>query len=117
MIITFTFMEPVVGLIFPNHLIGVNYVFLIIPGLVFLLLSAPIALIYNASLKLTPMLYAYLISSIINVLVVYILWKKMIFNLTNIAILKSVLGIFIFLYFYFSYFYNSDKIWNKTHTQ
>lgn len=116
-IITLTLMKPVISLVLPNHLIGVNYVFLIIPGLVFLLLAAPIALIYNASLKLRPMLYAYSLSSIINLLVIFILWKKMIFNLTNIAILKSVLGIFIFLYFYFSYFINSDKIWNKANAQ
>ena len=104
-------MEPIINLIFPEHLIGVKYVYILLPGLMILLLSTPIGLIYNASLRLTPMLMAYLISVLINAVTLYIFWRTNTFNLENIAILKSALCVFISVFFCSSYLIMRKRIW------
>lgn len=110
---TVLFLEPIVIWIFPNHIIGIKYVYIVLPGLTALLFSSPIGLIYNASLKLYPMLYAYVLSSLINIIFVYVFWKESIFNLENMAILKSGLGVFILIFYIVSYKIVENKIWKK----
>lgn len=110
-LLTLYVMKPLVAWIFPEHLIGVQYVYIVLPGMIALLLSAPIGLIYNASLKLTPMLMTYLISVLLNAGVLYIFWSMDIFNLENIAILKSAIGLFIFASFSCLYLYMKKQIW------
>lgn len=111
-LLTMYAMEPLVAWVFPEHVIGVQYVYLILPGMLALLLSAPIGLIYNASLKLTPMLMAYLFSVILNAVYLYIFWKMDVFHLDNIAILKSAIGFFIFVFYYCSYLFMRKRIWS-----
>ena len=110
-LLTIYVMKPVIAFFFPEHLIGIRYVHIVLPGMLAILLSAPIGLIYNASIKLMPMLLAYAFSVFINIIFIYFFWKTDRFNLENIAFLKSALGIFIFLFFYGSYLFMKKRIW------
>ncbi|MDB2624720.1 hypothetical protein N9Y10_00840 [Flavobacteriaceae bacterium] len=110
-LLTLYVMEPMVGWVFPEHLIGVQYVYIILPGMVAVLLSAPIGLIYNASIKLKPMLLIYAFTVLINSVFIYHFWSTDKFNLENIAILKSGLGIFILIFYHISYMVVKKKIW------
>lgn len=110
-ILTLYVMKPFVGWAFPKHLIGVKYVYIILPGMVAILLSAPIGLIYNASIKLKPMLLTYSLTVLINAVFIYHFWSIGKFNLENIAFLKSGLGIFILIFYFISYMLIKKKIW------
>lgn len=91
-IITLLFLEPVVSVVFPKHLPGVSYVYIILPGLIMMSFIEPIGLILNSSVILKPMLVASSSNLVFNVLVFIFLIGIGLFSLKNVAILRTVSG-------------------------
>jgi len=94
---TMFFLEPVVALLFPKHLVGVSFVYIILPGLVLLSLVDPIGLILNSTVILRPMLIVSLLNFAFCVIALFIINSLGNFTLQNVAILRTVSGIFVFV--------------------
>ena len=109
--VTYFLSETVVLLLFPKHYEFIKYIYAIMPGLIALTLAGPIRIIFNASIKLKPMLWAYLTSVVLTISLILILRYSNNLSLLNIAIVKSIVGIYICLFFYVSYHLIKDKIW------
>jgi O-antigen/teichoic acid export membrane protein len=110
-VITFFFLKPVVAYVFPEHLIAVKFVWKIFPGLVAMLILHPLSLVFYASVKLKPMLWAYLTSSIIMFLLIITGNKIFGFSLSLIAYIKSIIAIYITLFLYSFYFIKKNYFW------
>lgn len=110
-IITYNFMEYVVGIILPKHLISIGYVYYILPGLIFYLLFQPIEILYNAAVRLRPILWAYFFSVIFMAAAIYFGNYMFGFSLISISIIKSLTNIFIFSFLFIYYLSNSDNLW------
>ena len=96
-LLTVFFLEPVVALVFPKHLIGVSFVYIILPGLVLLSFIEPIGLILNSSVILKPMLFASLTNMILNVLLIVLFIILGIFSLQNVAALRTLSGAYMLI--------------------
>lgn len=98
--VTILFLEPVVSFVFPNHLQGVSYVFIILPGLIMTSLIDPIGLLLNSAVILKPMLVASLTNLILSVVIIIVLITFGIFSLQNVAIVRTISGAYLlFAYF------------------
>lgn len=102
---------PLVSNVFPQHLPFVHLIFYILPGLIAIQLSSPISLLFNASIKLKPMLFSYLISMIINFALVLSLGSMQSLSIDFFAILRSILGIIVFVGYLIGYKYYRNQIW------
>lgn len=102
-LITFFLLKPVVSLIFPEHLPGVQYVYYILPGLIMVSLTDPIGLILNSSVILRPMLIASSSNLLFNVLLIVAMIVFGIFSLQNVAILRTASGIFMIIAYFLIY--------------
>lgn len=91
-IVTVFLLKPVVALVFPNHLPGVVYVYLVLPGLIFSSLREPLGLILNSAVILKPMLYVNATELLFDIIGVVVLMACGIFSLYNVAILRSLSG-------------------------
>ena len=96
-IVTLLLLKPLVEIVFPNHLPGVVFVYLVLPGLVLQSLSEPIGLILNSSVILRPMLIVNCLNLLLNIAIIIMYISISIFSLQNIALLRSISGAFIFL--------------------
>lgn len=111
-VLTLIFLEPVVTLVFPNHLQGVSYVYVIIPGLIMMSLIEPIGLIMNSSVILRPMLLASSTNLLFNVLVVSVLICLGIFSLKNVAFLRTVSGLYMVVLYIIIYLRIRKRLYN-----
>lgn len=91
--LTYFLLEPIVSLIFPKHLIGVGFVFIIVPGLVFQLFSDPITLILNSAVILRPMLYVGVATLTLSVALIFLLINMDFFSLQNVSIVRCLSGV------------------------
>lgn len=110
--VTIFFLEPVVSFIFPNHIPGVSFVFIILPGLIMMSLIEPIGLILNSSVILKPMLIASSTNLVFNVVSISILIVIGIFSLTNIAILRTISGLYMLIAYILIYITIKNKLYN-----
>lgn len=101
---TFFFLNPVVALLIPKHIIGIKFVWGIFPGLVALLFLEPLGLLFNASVKLKPMFWAYLTSSFILFSLIIVANKLFGFSLSLMSYIKSITAIYITLFLYTVFF-------------
>ena len=62
LVISYFFMEPVISFAVPNHVVGIPYVWLILPGLIIYTVFQPIDLMFYASNILKPFLYSSIIA-------------------------------------------------------
>ncbi|MEK6780153.1 MAG: hypothetical protein AABY93_00505 [Bacteroidota bacterium] len=112
MIVTSFFMKPVIALFFPNHLDNIQYVYIILPGLIAMSLTLPISLLFNSSLMLKPILVGYLISVSMTVILIFSCSHFGYFSLTNVAYIDSIGSIALLIYMLFAYSKYHSKIWN-----
>jgi len=91
-VVTILLLQPIVALVFPNHLPGVEFVYLVLPGLVLNLLIAPLGLLLNSAVILKPMLYVNAIGLLLNVVGIMVMITNGFFTLSNVAILRSLSG-------------------------
>ena len=108
--LTLYLLEPIINYILPKHLIGVKYVYIILPGLIFKLLAEPIWLIFNSAVTLKPIFWANIFSVFFTILGVIILYYYLEFNLQNLSIVKSVIGLQILLFGLLGYLLLKYKI-------
>lgn len=112
-IITALFIEYFVLLLFPKHIIGIKYVYAILPGLIAIALSGPIGLLFNASVILRPMLWAYMVGTLITIISIAVLVNLKQFTLLNMAIVESAFGVFVGIFFFVAYQTLKKKLWNQ----
>ena len=110
-ILLFTVIKPIVGILFPKHLIGVKYVYYMFPGLVFLIMLHPITLIYNSAVYFKPMFWGYFTSIIIFTCLLFFGYTENNFSLTWVAISTSLTAFYIFIFLSIGYFFNKSKIY------
>lgn len=96
-VVTLLLLKPVVAVVFPNHLPGVNYVYLVLPGLIFCSLRDPLGLILNSAVILKPMLYVNAMELLLDILGIGIMVGGGFFTLSNVAILRSLSGAVSFI--------------------
>ena len=111
-IVTFLFLKPIVAFVFPNHLLGVSFVYIILPGLILMSLYAPIGLILNSSVILKPMLIADSTNLLFNVIIIFALIGYGAFSLQNIAVLRTVSGAYMLAVYIAVYFIIRKKLYN-----
>lgn len=102
--LTFLFLEPIVSLVFPQHLHGVVLVYIILPGLILQSLSAPIGLILNSSVILRPMLIVDILNLLLCIAMIYVLIYAGVFSLKAVAFIRMVSGGFVFVAYLISLF-------------
>jgi O-antigen/teichoic acid export membrane protein len=103
-ITTYFLLEPIVARVFPEHLIGIKYVWDIFPGLVAILLVEPLSYIFYASVKLRPIFWASFSSTFILILLIIISNIIFGFNLSIMAYIKSIIAIYVTLVLYIIFF-------------
>ena len=111
LIISILFIERIVNLFVPNHLVGIPYIWLIIPGLVVYTLLLPIKMIFNAAVKLRPLLIASIIALIFSTfcLLFFGIFKTLI--LSDVSLIKSITFMIGPLFLLFSYILHKKSLW------
>lgn len=112
-LITFAFMELIIGYFVPKHLVGIRYVWLILPGLIIFTITQPLNLIFYAANILKPFFWISIIGvafTTIGLLAAGFLGNL---TLTYVAIIKSVFYILTTSCLIFFYFHHSKAIWKS----
>ena len=112
-VITFTLLEPIVSVVFPNHLPGVLFVYIILPGLIMQSLSEPIGLVLNASVILKPMLIVSVLNFLVCVAAVAFLIMAGYFTLENVAFIRTVSGCILLVSYIITYLIIKKKLYNN----
>lgn len=110
-ILTLLFLEPVVSVIFPRHLIGVTFVSIILPGLIMMSLTEPIGLILNSSVILKPMLITSSSNMVFNVLALGTMIFMGVFSLQNVSLLRTLSGVYMLIAYVLIYFIIKNKLY------
>ena len=109
--VTYLFMEPLVKIVLPKHLFAIHWVWYLLPGLIALLFLQPLEIIYNAAVRLYPVLWTYLASVLFMGLLVFAGTYFFNFSLTVMAIIKSLVLIFILSVLLIYYIKNKRSMW------
>ncbi len=112
-ILTLSLGEKVVGYLFPQHLESLKFVYLIIPSVVSMTFVLPINIFLNASVRLKPMLIAYLTGMFIDAISILFFVYRNDFNLTKITLTQNIVNIYIFLFLLVSYYFIKNSIYKK----
>jgi O-antigen/teichoic acid export membrane protein len=107
------FLKGFVFLFVPKHIKNIKYVFLYMPGLLALCLCDPISLIFNSSVKLRPLLLAGFSSVVLNLILIFVIQKTMYLSLSFMAVIKSVINIYILIFYLSWVFLTRNKIFNQ----
>ena len=100
-VIILILLKPVVGFIFPKHVPYSFLVFLALPGLIFRTLLDPISLYLNSIVRLKPIFWSDLFSTIIYIFCILFLFFNDTFSLTNFVICFDIYMCFKFFYLLF----------------
>jgi O-antigen/teichoic acid export membrane protein len=109
--VTILLIKPVVGRFLPQHLFAIEYIWYLIPGLIAMLLLQPLEILYNASVKLTPVFWTYFASVGFMLLLVILSARYFEFTLSGMAMIKSIVLIFILTILFIYYAINRKAIW------
>lgn len=109
-IVTVLLLKPFVALLFPAHLVGIHFVYTILPGLIMMSLIEPIGLILNSAVILRPMLVASASNFVFNVALMGIMISVGIFTLQNVATLRTLSGLYMLLAYILIYFLIKKKL-------
>ena len=110
-VVTILFLKPVVGLFFPNHLPGVNFVYIILPGLILTSLTEPIGLVLNSSVILKPILAVSSSNMAVSVIAIISMIGLGTFSLQNVSVLRAASGAYMFLAYIIVYFIIRKKLY------
>jgi O-antigen/teichoic acid export membrane protein len=110
-VVTYYLFESMVTFFLPNHFVAIQLVWCVFPGLIALLFLQPLEIIYHASVRLYPVLWTYLTSVLFMFALVLAGTLAFEFSLTTIAIIKSLVIIFIFLVLLLYYLKNTNNLW------
>lgn len=112
-IVTVLLLKPFVSLLFPAHLVGIPFVYTILPGLIMMSLIEPVGLILNSAVILRPMLVASASNFLFNVVLIGVMIGVGIFTLQNVATLRTLSGSYMFLAYILIYFLIRKKLYLK----
>jgi len=112
-LVTFFLLEPVVAIVFPNHLPGVPFVYIILPGLILQSLSEPIGLILNSSVILRPILIVSSSNMVLCILAIILMINMNVFSLQNIALIRTGSGCFILFSYVIVYLIIRNKLYRN----
>ena len=110
--VTVLLLKPVVSLLFPVHLVGVPFVYTILPGLIMMSLADPIGLVLNSAVILRPMLVSSVSNFVFNVVLIGVMIGNGIFTLQNIAILRTLSGTYMLVAYILIYFLIRKKLYH-----
>ena len=113
MVMTFLLLEPVVTIIFPQHIQGVVLVYIILPGLVLQSLSEPIGLILNSAVILRPMLVVNVLNMLFCICMAFVLIFEGLFTLQSVASIRMASGLFILIAYLYTYYIIKDRLFLK----
>lgn len=112
-IISYFFMEAVITLAVPKHIVGIPYIWIILPGLIIYTIFQPLDLMFYASNILKPFLYASIIA------VMFTTSGFLIFGFTGnlsldwAALIKTGFYIIIVLSTLSFYLFHKKRIWRE----
>ena len=92
-ILTIFVMPPLIQWILPNHSGNMSYVYYFLPGAIALTLTDPLAIILNSIIRLKPLLYGGIVATILSFTLIISSNHLQIFNLTTMAIIKSIVNL------------------------
>lgn len=98
-VLTLWLLQPVVDLILPKHSANTIYVYYFLPGAISQVLCHSFSLISAATVRLRPYLITGFSSIVMMIIFIIGAVKLNMFTLINIAIAKSIIESFIFLYY------------------
>ncbi len=110
-LVTLLFMEPLVKIVLPQHLFATKWVWYLLPGMIAILFLQPLEILYNAAVRLNPVFWTYLASVLFMGLLVFVGSRFFDFSLSIMAIIKSLVLIFILFILYSYYFINKKSLW------
>ena len=110
-VVTYFLLKPIVSAFLPNHLTAIHWIWYLYPGLIALLFLQPLEIIYSASVRLFPVFWAYFASVFFMAALVLAGSWMFSFSLTMMAIIKSLVLIFIFSFLLINYANNKRTIW------
>jgi O-antigen/teichoic acid export membrane protein len=105
-VVTLALAPIVVEWLFPQHLDSLVYVYCTLPGLVALSAANPYVVYFNASLRLSPLLIAYGVSSVITILAMLVLYWNTSISLRSVAMVDSLGNLAVcalMIFFFFRY--------------
>jgi O-antigen/teichoic acid export membrane protein len=114
---TYLFMEPLVKMVLPQHLFATKWVWYLLPGLIAMLFLQPLEILYNAAVRLNPVFWTYFASVLFMGLLVFIGSHLVNFSLTIMAIIKSLVLIFILFSLIIYYLINKELLWKVNITK
>ena len=98
-ILSFLLMPMAIDFLLPQHVIGVKYVLLFIPGLIINTMVDPLSLFLNVTLRLSPLFYAGVFSTVLLIVLLWALYFTDSFFLQNIVYVKNIVSIFTFSFY------------------
>lgn len=90
------FLEPSIKFFLPKHLIGIQYVYYLLPGLIAISLTGPLSVVFNTIVKFKFIFWGNLIGVLITGISVVILTAMNRFSLFSISIVKTLTGLQLF---------------------
>ncbi len=116
-VLTLVAMPFFVNLFFPQHGPYTEYVYYVIPGLIALVFCDPFSIILNATVRLKPIFYAGIIALIVNAGLIAGTIHEDLFDLKNMAIIKSITYTIPFLIYLFYIIKNHRAIFKTGHVK
>jgi len=110
-ILTLLLLDFVIGFIIPKHLVGIPYIWIILPGLIISTLVQPISLIFYAAVKLYPFLWSSGAALVFTASSLSILGIMGVFTLDYVAIVKSLSYIIISFVLLIIFLSNRNSVW------
>jgi O-antigen/teichoic acid export membrane protein len=109
--LTMFFISTFVELVIPKHLIGVPYVYLILPGLLVYTVLQPINIVFNGAVKLIPFLWASGLAVFTSSIVLLLTGFLGDLSLEIAAISKSILFLLNGCIIFGIYLVKKDSLW------
>jgi O-antigen/teichoic acid export membrane protein len=103
-------LPSIVNFVFPKHYLYINFVFIILPGLIIRILCDPISLYMNSIVNLNPIFLSDIISTLSYILMLLLLYFFKIFSIENILICYVFYNIVKFTYLFFNFLVIKKKL-------
>lgn len=110
-IVTILLLKPLVELLFPVHIVGIPFVYTVLPGLIMMSLIEPIGLILNSAVILRPMLIISLSNFLFNILIIGCLISLSTFTLVNLSYLRTASGAYMLISYMIVYWMIKKRLY------
>jgi len=99
----FLFADLFVNLLFPEKIYQLQYVYYLLPGLIAMILSAPISLVLNVAFHYKSIMIGQVLALFLYLMVLSYMANAKIFSLEYVAWCKSFQGVFVLVYYIFAF--------------